>query len=456
MIWAMPEGDTQLGRARGRRRGLQFRMTGQPRDFRWVLTPLLIFGITRLIGAIFLSIGAQNQVALLESSPAYDVRVPEQGSPGYWGVVSNWDGQWYRSIAESGYPASLPREGGEIVRNEWAFYPAFPMMVRALMLTTDWQFELAATTVSLICSGLAVILLYRMLLVSGDRLLAFGTVLCLCTYPAAPILQVAYSEGLALLLIVGALFLLRRRRYGWLAVVIAVLSLTRAVVLPLALVLAVQWVLRWRRTRTEPFPQTERLALGAVALFAAASAGFWPTVAAIATGEPRAFTMTQAAWSANQGAQGLWGNWLVAAAYGATEVALLSAIALGLVLYSATRPGARRWGTELRAWSIAYPIYLLVATRPTPSALRYFMLAIGPLWLLPETDEQAEPRSTPDFDGYSYCCWPCLASSVSTSGSRASSRLIRARLSSHTLRRHPFSCKGTTPSGLAYVFCEAM
>lgn len=370
----------ETGRAQARRR------------WHWALVPLTIFSITRLLDAVFLWVGAHEQTALPATSPAYTVNFPTENSPGYWGVVSNWDGQWYRSIAESGYPTSLPTEDGEVAQNEWAFYPAYPMLVRALMMLTNLPFGPAATIVSLACSGLAVLTLYRLLLQTGDRFVALATVLCLCTYPTAPVFQVGYSEGLALLLIVLSISCLHHRRYGWVTALMLAVSLTRPLVLPFAVVIGVHWIVRWRRARVDPFPWSQRLACAGSALTAAASVTLWPLIAAVGTGQRDAFTATQSAWPANQNGHGLWANWVLTAV-SARSAGLAAAVVVVLagVGFVVSRPGARKWGLELGTWSLAYPLYLLFATRPTPSFVRYFMLAVGPLWPLPAC---ASPQET--------------------------------------------------------------
>ena len=370
---------------------MAFPVASQWERFRWVLPPLIIFAITRLISGAFLTIGAREQSATLATSPAYHVNFPTERAPGYLGVVSNWDGQWYRAIAELGYPTSLPMDEGGVVPNEWAFYPGYPMLVRGLMMLTRWEFGLAATLVSLTCSALAVVLLYRMIMLNADRFVATGTVLCLCSFPTAATMQVGYSEGLALLLIVSSILALRARRYGVLGLVMIALALTRPIVLAFAFVIGVHWIVRWRRSRVEPFPTAERWAAAGVAIGAALLTALWPAIAAVTTRDANAFSRTQAAWPANQGATGLWANWPVTAvAERSGALAAIIVLILAIVGYAVSRPAARSWGLELRTWSLAYPVYLLLATRPTPSAARYFMLAIGPLWPLPERSSTSE------------------------------------------------------------------
>lgn len=271
-----------------------------------------------------------------------------------------------------------------MVANEWAFCPGYPMLVRAVMETTDLGFAPAVTIVSLVCAGLAVVLLYRMLAQEGDSFVALTAVLGLCTFPAAPILQLGYTESLALLLIVLALVTLRQRMYGRLAALAVALSLTRPVVLPLAIIIGVHWLVRWRRARVEPFPLNERLLSAVVAIFSLCLAGLWPAVAAVATGDPHAYTKTHAAWPANSGHRGLFGNWVVLALTEGGHIAVFVAIAILVVGGLALRSGARNWGLELRVWSVVYPVYVLVATRPTTALLRHMMLTIGPLWPFPD------------------------------------------------------------------------
>jgi len=62
--------------------------------------------------------------------------------PNYFSMTVLWDGSWYRLIAESGYPATLPADAltGAVQESAWAFYPVFPMMSRFLMKVTGLGF----------------------------------------------------------------------------------------------------------------------------------------------------------------------------------------------------------------------------------------------------------------------------------------------------------------------------
>jgi hypothetical protein len=226
-------------------------------------------------------------------------------------------------------------------------------------------------------------LLYRMLTPSCGRFAASLSVLALCTYPAAIALQAAYAESLAMLVVLVALWCLREQKYGALLVAGLVLALTRPIVLPLALVIGVHWLARWRRRGTVPFPRGEALRLAFVAVTTAASFLLWPAVVAVVTGRGDAYFVTANAWY-GEDTHG-WPSWLVVLV-GGGDVGLAAFIGIAVVIFGLliARPTTRLWGLELRTWAWAYPLYLLGSTRPTSSIFRYAMLAIVPWWPFPE------------------------------------------------------------------------
>lgn len=365
--------------------------------YNWIFLPLGIFGVSRLVSTWFLLLGADKQIAMAETTPAYTVKYPSPESPGYLNVATNWDGQWYRSIAENGYPATLPLRDGIVAQNEWAFYPVYPFLARALMGITEWGFPAAAVVVSLVASAVAVLVLFRSLEDSGGRFVAIAGVSAVSTFPTSPTFQVAYSEGVALLLIALSLSYLAKRRYAWVAACMLTLSLTRPIVLPFAVVIGVHWLVRWRNGRAEPFPPRERIGVAFLALLTAGSMGTWPTISGVVTGNWDAYAQTQAAWI--PGGHGLWGTWLFHAVTSGTYAVFVFGF-LSLLMLVVLRLGRHAWTPELRSWAIAYPLYLLMATRPTSSLLRYLMLAIAPLWPFPDLAAAPETRRLR---------WPLLA-----------------------------------------------
>jgi hypothetical protein len=223
---------------------------------------------------------------------------------------------------------------------------------------------------------------------------AAGTlVLGLCCFPAAPVLQVAYTESMALLVVVLALRALEQRHYGQLVLWAAVLAVTRPVLLPLGLLAGLVWLTRWRRRHHEDFPLGERWRFAAAIACCGALVGAWPLVAGIVTGERSAFTDTMASWPTNKEFGGATVNWLTLTAQEPLAWGLVVLPVLALVLWAAFRrpsrpiPGAVRW------WGPVYMLYILAATKPSAGLLRYLLVAIFPTMPFLEPEAAARTRA---------------------------------------------------------------
>jgi hypothetical protein len=356
-----------------------------------VAVPLAIYAASRAIGAAFLVLGASRQAELAyQQRPGLRVTVPE--SPGYWGVMANWDGQWYKSIALDGYPSDLPTAAGTVLQNEWAFYPLFPYLCRAVMELTGATFEVVGGLLSLICGGVAIVLLHRLLRRRMSAFAAGATVAALCSFPAAPVLQVAYSESVTLLVLVLALWALQSSRYGPFCLLVVCLSLTRPIALPLTFVVLLHWFARWKcaglpRSPREWAKPTATIALTGVSAFV------WPVIAWVSTGERRAFLETQEAWRFNGGQSFLAAGVLGQAVTSSWPAFFLAVAPLAGFFFLAVRSPARRWGLEIRAWIVFYPAYIMLATQPTYSVLRYLLLALVVWWPVPEAGEESDERA---------------------------------------------------------------
>ncbi len=358
----------------------------------WWLLPLAIFLVTRVVEGALLIVMARHQ---LPEPADYGRPVPIVSDPAsYSHVIANWDGQQYRVIAEHGYPGTLPQRDGHVEQNSWAFYPLYPALVRLLMLT-HLSFGWAATGVSIVCGAVAMCLLFKLLERSQGRFGASLTVLALCTFASAITFQAAYTESLALLLVVLALMALQRRRYLAVVGVGVALSLTRPIVPALALVVLIHCVSRWRSREVDPFPPRDAFRVIAAAAVMVPLFLLWPAIAGVVTGVPNAYLETQQAWVLD-GSHG-WPSWLAVilggGRMGQMDLAVLVMVVGLLWLYVLARRPAALWGPELRAWALAYPTYLLVATRPTTSIFRYAMLAVVLWWPVPEVALRRWPRA---------------------------------------------------------------
>jgi hypothetical protein len=357
---------------------------------RWsVRIPLTIFLITRVLDGLMIAWFARDQVAS-GSVRGWFVVHPTPASPGYLTALTNFDGQWYQQIAEHGYPTVLPMVEGHVAQNPWAFYPLYPSLVRGLMALTGLPFAAAATLVSMTCGAVAVCLLYRLLLPTGGRFTATATVLALCTYPAAPVLQAAYTESLALLEIVVLVWALGGRRYGVVAIATLALSLTRPIVFPVALLIAVHGIVRWRRERAG-FSARERWSWAGTVLLAVASFAIWPVVAAVVTGRTDAYLATQRSWVIRK-SEGGYASWLThVVGHGGFAAGIVGVVALSLLLWLLLARRAAAWGPEWRTWCGSYALFLFLTTRPIASVFRMALLAVVPWWPVPVPADRPAP-----------------------------------------------------------------
>jgi len=355
-----------------------------------------VYAITRLIDFVLIVIAAHHQIAIPKGAAGmagYHVWAPSPASPGYGSVASNWDGQWYASIASHGYPSTLPRDAtGQVLQNVWGFYPVYPLMVGAVMAMTGLGFVVVAPVLSLVLGASAMLVMFRLINQGSGRFAASATVVLVCTYMAAPVMQIAYTESLALLLVCTTLLLLRNHRYGWLVPVLITLALTRAVALAFVPVLIVHGISRYRRRAVEPFPEPDRWRVAGLACMAIAATGLWPAIAAFRTGDPQAYTQTMSSWGTTDKLHVLVEFPAFAWAEGGVlGLAVLLAL-IALIALIVLRRGARAWDPEVRAWAGFYPLYLLLATAVGTSNIRHMFLAFPLMWPFPDETKTATDR----------------------------------------------------------------
>lgn len=330
------------------------------------LQVLTIYVASRLFDYVLLSRVARIQPGTWMNPP----------HPGYEGFLSMWDGFWYRRIAETGYPPTLPVDHQGLVQfNEWAFYPLYPMSVRAVMRVLGTGWPLTASFVAMACGAVAVLVMYGLVRHQAGHRLALWTVALFTFFPSAAVLQLTYTEAMAALLLVSSLWCLQRRQYLPGAPLTLLLGLTRPIGVPLAAVVGLHVFLRIRHRRREPVPLPQFLGMLVMAASAAVSGFVWPYLAARGTGVPDAYARTMSAWRGNHeivlfepwwaGSRRAFGEW-----FGPLVLAL---IVLGIV-WALTRPLARVIAGDLRLWVICYAGYLAMVLSPSTSLFRYLLL----------------------------------------------------------------------------------
>ena len=332
-----------------------------------------IYLASRLVDGLFIWLLAGSQVS--GRPPGYHVAVPTTGQAGYRDIVTNWDAQWYWDIVLHGYPHTAVDAAGEPVQSSLAFFPLFPKIAKLLGDATGLPFDIVGPTLSLCLGAAAFLVVFHLLAdVAGTARAVLGLCVLTC-FVSAPILQTAYTESLALLLLGLALLLLHRRQYLWAILPVAVLGLTRNIALALVPVIVLHGLVRLRQARQStgatPVP-VGRLALLLTATLL--STLEWPAMAGLITGERNAYFVTMKAWPGYTSSV-LRPPWVDLVLSAPVVWQLLAATLVVLVLALLFRPNLRSWGPELWGWAASYPAYIFATTGVTLSFLRYLLLA---------------------------------------------------------------------------------
>lgn len=308
---------------------------------------------------------------------------------GYFDFMSIWDGQWYQRIHDEGYPQHLPRDAsGTVEANAWAFYPVFPLLVKAITSVTGLPWAATASTVALLAGfGAAVLIvkLFREFLPEQASLWALAMV---AFGPASPIFQTAYAESLHLAMLAGAFVLVLRGKTLWAAAVILVMCLTRPAGVPFAAALGLSWfiwavrdLLAAHRSSTLGATSIVRVCNTRLwlALWACCCALLWPAIAWLVTGEISAYTDTETAWRGTSLV--VFEPWLVLGerffGSGWGSLALIAVIGIFFLLIS-TRVVRQSLPPVVWMWVVCYAVYLLAFLHPQSSTFRMLI----PLFVL--------------------------------------------------------------------------
>jgi hypothetical protein len=249
-----------------------------------------------------------------------------------------------------------------------------------MMALTGLSFGVSATVVNLVAGGAAMVIMFALVERAAGRFAACATVLLSCCFVAAPLFQAAYSESISLLLVCTVLLLLAQRRYGWAVAVVVLLSLTRLVTPPLAIVVLVHAVLRYRGRSQDPIGRGEAVGMAVLAVVSAASVSLWSRITSVVTNgaEPSGANRGSVSNAVVAGKLGWFTN-----AYehvGWIGVAGLTLLVVLLTVVAVSRL-TRTWGAEVRTWFAIYPIFLLFVAGVHTGMFRYLLLAF-PLGLL--------------------------------------------------------------------------
>jgi Mannosyltransferase (PIG-V) len=151
--------------------------------------------------------------------------------------LANWDGFWYRELANKGYPSYVSH-----AQTTLGFFPLFPLTIwpveHVIALVAPGNLPLAATLAGTLISAtgglVATILVHRLTDGWWGRETARRATILFVLFPGSVVFSMVYSEGLLLPLVAGCLYALERRRW----VLAGVLAAFGTAVQPVGLVLA--------------------------------------------------------------------------------------------------------------------------------------------------------------------------------------------------------------------------
>jgi hypothetical protein len=192
-----------------------------------------------------------------------------------------WDTTWYVIIAQFGYRYDS---------RSAAFFPLYPMLVKAVDPVVPGDTFVAALLVSVLTCYAALVMVHRLAGQFLDTDTARRTVFYLLAFPTGFFLIAAYNESLFVALVAGCLYAMRRRLW-WLAAVLAgVASATRLAGALLGVVLLYEYLRQRRFDPRRIQPDLLWLALAPAGL--ACYAGY----CAHAFGDPLYFLRAQDVW----------------------------------------------------------------------------------------------------------------------------------------------------------------
>ncbi|HYH49259.1 MAG TPA: hypothetical protein VEG38_06900, partial [Acidimicrobiia bacterium] len=132
-------------------------------------------------------------------------------------VVTVWDGRWYEKIALHGYPHAVPQGDfyagtGSNAQSAVAFFPLYPLLMRALDRILPGGADVAGVVLSLLLGALATVLVWFVAEKVAGRRVADRAAVLFAFSPGAFVLSLVYAEGLLIVLSAGCMLALLDRR----------------------------------------------------------------------------------------------------------------------------------------------------------------------------------------------------------------------------------------------------
>ncbi|MGI8715200.1 MAG: mannosyltransferase family protein, partial [Solirubrobacteraceae bacterium] len=138
------------------------------------------------------------------------------GHHNFLGELANWDGLWYRRLANHGYPTQV-----EYGQTTLGFFPLFPITLWLLepvftVFTSHnqiWAATVSGLLISCVGGWVATVLVHRLADGWWGRAAARRATILFIVFPGSVVFSMVYSEALLMPLAAGCLWALQKRRW---------------------------------------------------------------------------------------------------------------------------------------------------------------------------------------------------------------------------------------------------
>lgn len=220
--------------------------------------------------------------------------IPHNKVEGLWGAgdqwyhsLLRWDSGWYASIINNGYTYNPD----PLEHSSTAFFPTYPILASNFSLITGIDTWESLLIISNFFSFILIIFLAKFVKEEFDEDTALYTVIFFSFFPYSLFLSAGYTESVFITFAIAGFIALRRRRFVFAAMFVALSLGTRSV--GIAMVPALMWEI-WRQTNRNF--QSRAIMMLICCLIAFTGLLAYMAFLYISFGNPLAFATSQSAW----------------------------------------------------------------------------------------------------------------------------------------------------------------
>jgi len=154
---------------------------------------------------------------------------PRSTRPMIEAIFTQWDGKWYRMIAEHGYPSELPERITYITGDgaTVAFFPVYPYLARWFDVIAPGGIVQALLGINVVLSVAAVVLVGLLAREVYDIPTAQRAMVLFVLFPGSVVLSWSYAEAALIVCAAACLLFLQRGQWALAGIAAAIGSATR-------------------------------------------------------------------------------------------------------------------------------------------------------------------------------------------------------------------------------------